>query len=83
MLDSYQTRTPSKPRGRPPTMLADPMPTDQPIVVGVEVVASRLRCRQCGHEYDAKVHNVRGAARAPTCRCPKCGRVDLLPRLGR
>lgn len=82
MLGTYQTRTPAKPRGRPPADQAAPMPTDQPIVVSVKVVPDRLRCRRCGAEYDAKRYDRRGGGMVSTCRCPKCGQIDLMPRLG-
>jgi hypothetical protein len=68
--------------GRPTAALAQPMPTDEPIVTAVKVVPSRLKCRRCGQEYDAKVHERRGAMHGiPCCRCPRCGQIDRMPRL--
>jgi hypothetical protein len=67
--------------GRPPAAEARPMPTDEPIVTAVKVVPSRLKCRRCSTEYDAKMYDRRGGAEVPTCRCPRCGQVDRMPRL--
>jgi hypothetical protein len=71
----------SRKPGRPPASEARPMPTDEPIVTAVKVVPSRLKCRRCATEYDAKMYDRRGGAEVPTCRCPRCGQVDRMPRL--